>query len=56
MEQPCRIAHRDVSEERAYGSEPGVPAARGIAPRRLHMDKKVGDEVRAEVFDLELGR
>ncbi len=56
MQQPGRIGHRDVAEERSDRGEPGVAAARAITPRGLGMDEEVGDQIGVDVLDRQLDR
>ncbi len=54
VQQPGRIGHRDVAEERADRGEPGVAAARAVTARGLAMDEEVGDQIGVDVLDREL--
>ena len=56
VEQPGRIGHRDIAEERADRGKPGVAAARAVAPRRLGVDEEVGDQIGIDILNREFDR
>ena len=55
VQQMSGLVHRDEAEEGADSGEPGIAAARSVAPLRLDVRQEVGDEVGVELLDLEPG-
>ncbi|MCP3379946.1 hypothetical protein NLM31_05725 [Bradyrhizobium sp. CCGUVB4N] len=56
MQQPGRIAHGEVPEERSDRGQSGVAATRAVAACSLGVNEDVGDEIGINLLDRQLDR